>query len=140
MSALTLTDMKALQAGSVFFMKRDSGSTPVRCVVDADGDTVTGRNDLPGSVSFGLAALIRNIEKKGNPGVYANWLFATEQDAIDADNAAIAREASAIRSSDPAALLARLYQHWAHDVDSDEERAAMRDALQNAYGVDVTVR
>lgn len=137
MSALTLTDIKALQAGSVFFMKRDSGSTPIRCVVDADGDTVTGRNDLPGSVSFGLAALIRNIEKDGTPDAYANWLFATEQDAIDADNAAVTRAATAIRNSDPAALLARLYQHWAHDVDSDEERTAMRDALESAYGVDV---
>lgn len=137
MSALTLTDIQSLQAGDVFFMNGSTDEQPVQCVVDADGDTVVGRNDLPGVILFSVADIRANIATGKNLNAYADWLFWSEQDVRIADEAADIASAERIAANPPGDILKRLFRYWASENGSAREHAAMRQAMLDAYGVDV---
>lgn len=135
MSALTRTQFENLKAGSVFFMAQERREA-LRCVVQADGDTVDANDSYPGTVSFTLSETLHRMNKY--PDEMTNdWAYTTEQDVLDAWDQEDAANAAVFAAKSPAELLQMMYRHWSHDRSSRRELEAVRTVLLNAYGVDV---
>lgn len=133
MHALSLLDIKQLKPGQVVFMKQDHREA-IRCVVEADGDTVTGRDSGPGHISFSLKVTLGRLRATPDQ---KDWLFWTEAGALASWDQDQANTAAKLAAGSPGDILRMLYRNWAHAEDSDVVRAAVRQAMLDAYGVDV---
>ena len=133
MHALSLLDIQQLKPGQVVFMKQNHREA-LRCVIDADGDTVTGRDSGPGSIMFSLSEALVRLEDEAD---LEDWLFWTEAGALASYDQDQADTAAKLATGSPGDILRMLYRNWAHAEDSDVVRAAVRQAMLDAYGVDV---
>lgn len=133
---LTISDLQAFKAGDVFFMRHSYRQTPIRCVIQANGTSVIGKDDLVGSINFEMSVMIEKFEKA--PDHYKNRFFPTADGVVDAWHQQDIKSAEAILQRSPEDTLLELYQGWRGENDrTTREEQAMLSHLEALFGIRV---
>lgn len=140
---LTQDELRALNAGDVFFMLHSFRRIPIRCVIQENGTSVVGKDDGISEtdnrapfVKFEIPEMLNNMTEK--PVLYNNRFFPTADGVRDAWHQKDMASVAEIRERSAEDTLLELFVGWRGENDrTTSEEQAMLDHLEALFGIRV---